>query len=190
MARISPIEGRRSPLLLRLLNRGMRRAVGQELTPLKMIAHNPGFLLPFLGVSRFVRAKTELAPEVRMLATQLVAELNSCAWCIDAGQYAGGQSGVAVEKLLAVSEYAVDPRFAPAERAALAYAEAATQVGACVSDEVFGELRRHFSERAIVELTMAVAAENFYNRINAPLGVEAQGFCAVPALRPLTAKAA
>lgn len=190
MARISPIEGRRSPLLLRVLNRSMRRALGQELTPLKLIAHNPGFLLPFVGVSRFVRARTALAPEVRTLATQLVAELNSCTWCIDAGRYAGGQSGVAVEKLLAVSEYAVDPRFSPAERAALAFADAATQVGAWVSDDIFDELRRHFSEREIVELTVAVAAENFYNRVNAPLGVEAQGFCAVPTLRPLAARAA
>ena len=58
-----------------------------------------------------------------------------------------------------------------------------TQVGGRVADETFAELRQHFSEREIVELTAAVAAENFYNRINTALEVEAQGFCALPAVR-------
>ena len=55
-----------------------------------------------------------------------------------------------------------------------------TQVGARVADPTFAALRRHFSDREIVELTAAIAAENFYNRINAALEVEAQGFCALP----------
>lgn len=55
-----------------------------------------------------------------------------------------------------------------------------TQVGGRVDDETFAEVRRHFTEREVVELTLAVAAENFFNRMNAALGVEAQGFCAAP----------
>lgn len=183
MSRITPIEGRQASLLGRLVNWGMRRAVGQEMTPLKIIAHNRGFLLPYLGMSRFVRSKTELPPQIRTLATQLVAELNGCAWCIDFGRYAGQRQNVLAEKLRRVVGYATDPLYSPAERAALGFAEAETRVGARVSDEVFAELRRHFTEREIVELTVAVAAENFYNRVNAALGVEAQGFCALPAIR-------
>lgn len=49
-----------------------------------------------------------------------------------------------------------------------------------MTDETFAALRRHFSEREAVELGLAVAAENFFNRMNAAFGVEAQGFCAVP----------
>ena len=40
--------------------------------------------------------------------------------------------------------------------------------------------RRHFSEREIVALAAVLAAENFYNRINRALEVEAQGFCTLP----------
>ncbi len=97
MARISPVEGRRASLRWRRLNRGKRRAMGQESTPLKRIAHTPRFLVPFVGVGRFVRAKTVLDTPVRALATQLVAELNRCAWCIDAGRYAGNRQSVAVQ---------------------------------------------------------------------------------------------
>lgn len=49
-----------------------------------------------------------------------------------------------------------------------------------MTDETFAALRGYFSDRQIVELTFAVAIENFFNRINAPLGIEAEGFCAVP----------
>ncbi len=183
MARIEPVQGRNAPLLLRLLNWGARRTVGQEALPFKIVAHNPRFLLPYVGMSRFVRGKTELSPAVRGLATQLVAELNGCSWCIDFGRHEGTRGSIPAEKLLTVTEYATSPLLGPSERAALAYAEAVTEVGARVSDEVFGELRRHFSEREIVELTLAVATENFYNRLNAPLEVESQGFCALPARR-------
>ena len=69
--------------------------------------------------------------------TQLVAHLNDCVWCIDAGQFASGQPGVIGEKLLAASTYAFDPRFSVTESAALGNAGAATEVGVWVSDDVF-----------------------------------------------------
>ena len=176
MARIAPIEARHQTPLVRLLNWGARRTMGQELAPLNVLVHNPGFVLPYLATSRFVRGRT-----------QLVATLNGCAWYIDFGCSAGQKEGVAADKLLAVPAYATDPRFSPAERAALAYAAAVTEVGARVPDELFADLRRHLSQREIVELTMAIAVENMYNRINAPLEIEAQDVCAVPKSRTASA---
>jgi alkylhydroperoxidase family enzyme len=44
-----------------------------------------------------------------------------------------------------------------------------------VSDATFAELQRHFDEREIAELTLANAIENFYNLLNLPLEVEADG---------------
>ena len=76
-----------------------------------------------------------------------------------------------------VPAFAASPRYAPNERAALAYAEAMTVTGQKVTDELFAELRRHFSEPQIVELTAAIALENFRSKFNVALGVEAQGFC-------------
>jgi alkylhydroperoxidase family enzyme len=46
-----------------------------------------------------------------------------------------------------------------------------------VSDELFARVRKHFSEAQVVELTAAVALENFRSKFNVALGVEAQGFC-------------
>lgn len=184
MERITPVEGKHAPLLLKVLNWASRRWFGQEATPTKILAHNPGFLFPSLFMSRFAQAKTTLPPAIRPLAMHLVSEINGCAWCMDFGLAMGLKQGIPAEKFTAVADYATSPLFSPAERAALAYAEAVTQTGANVSDATFATLKKHFSEREIVDLTAAIAAENFYNRFNAPLGIESQGFCAIPT-RPM-----
>jgi alkylhydroperoxidase family enzyme len=89
----------------------------------------------------------------------------------------GMQSGATEDKIRAVDHAATSPLFDEAERAALAYAEAMTITGQRVSDALFARLRAHFSEVQVVELTAAVALENFRSKFNVALGIEAQGFC-------------
>ena len=76
-----------------------------------------------------------------------------------------------------MAAFITSSHYSPAERAALAYAEAMTITGQKVTDELFAEARRYFSEPQIVELTAAVALENFRSKFNVALGVESQGFC-------------
>lgn len=66
----------------------------------------------------------------------------------------------------------------------LRYADGVTISGQDVSDELFAELRRHFSEEAIVELTAHVAFENFRSKFNHALRIEAHGFCRIGKARP------
>lgn len=70
--------------------------------------------------------------------------------------------------------------FSEEERLALDYAEHMTITGQRVDDALFGRLKARFSEAQIVELTAAVALENFRSKFNPTLGVEAQGFCLLP----------
>ena len=84
------------------------------------------------------------------------------------------------EKLGEVLAWRDSKLFSPMERAALEYAERITTTGQKVDDALFAELRKHFSEAEIVELTAAIAMENFRSKFNPPLGIEAQGFCMVP----------
>ena len=87
------------------------------------------------------------------------------------------QAGADEEKVREVPTWRDSGRFSPMERAALEYAEAMTITGQRVSDELFARVRKHFSEPQIVELTAAVALENFRSKFNVALGIEAQGFC-------------
>ena len=87
------------------------------------------------------------------------------------------------EKLGEVLAWRDSKLFSPMERAALEYAERITTTGQKVDDALFAELKKHFSEAQIIELTAAIAMENFRSKFNPPLGIEAQGFCMVPPKR-------
>ncbi len=65
--------------------------------------------------------------------------------------------------------------FSPAERAALAVAEAMTVTPADISDELFADLRAHYSEEQIVELTATIALENYRARINRVFLIKSEG---------------
>jgi alkylhydroperoxidase family enzyme len=93
-------------------------------------------------------------------------------------------AGASEDKVRQVDRAATSPLYSARERAALAYAEAMTVTGQKVSDELFARVRAQFSEPEIVELTAAVALENFRSKFNVALGIEAQGFCVVGEHRP------
>ena len=93
------------------------------------------------------------------------------------------QAGADEDKVREIPAWRESRRFSEAERVALEYAEAMTITGQRVSDELFTRLKGCFDEAQIVELTAAVALENFRSKFNVPLQVEAQGFCALPGLR-------
>jgi len=90
------------------------------------------------------------------------------------------QTGAEEEKVREVSTWRESARFSPMERAALEYAEAMTITGQRVSDALFARVRSFFDEAQVVELSAAVALENFRSKLNVPLGIEAQGFCVIP----------
>ena len=85
-----------------------------------------------------------------------------------------------LEKIAEVLNWRDSKLFSPAERVALEYAERITYTDRQVDDALFAEVKKHFTEPEIVELTAAVALENFRSKFNPTLGVEAQGFCMVP----------
>ena len=87
------------------------------------------------------------------------------------------QAGADEVKIRQVPTWRESSLFSDVERAALEYAERMTITGEKVTEELWTRLRGHFSESQMVELTAAVALENFRSKFNVPLGVEAQGFC-------------
>jgi alkylhydroperoxidase family enzyme len=89
------------------------------------------------------------------------------------------QAGASDEKIQQVPTWRESRLFSDMERAALEYAERMTITGEKVTDELWARLRTHFTESQLVELTAAVALENFRSKFNVPLGVESQGFCLI-----------
>lgn len=87
------------------------------------------------------------------------------------------RAGATADKVRQIERWATSPLFTERERVALEYAEAMTITGRRVTDDLFARVGQHFSEAEIVELTAAVALENFRSKFNVALGVEGQGFC-------------
>ena len=88
-----------------------------------------------------------------------------------------------LDKVAEVLSWRDSKLFSESERVALDYAEAVTYSDRQVDDVLFGEVQKHFTEPQIVELTAAIAFENFRSKFNPTLNVEAQGFCMVPQRR-------
>src|SRR5258706_30617 len=101
-----------------------------------------------------------------------------CTFCVDIGRAMATYRGLTFEKLDAVAQFRTSPLFTPAERAALAYVEEATQRKR-VSDETFAALRPHFTDQQIVAITWMNAVENYFNLLNGPLEIESDGLCLI-----------
>jgi AhpD family alkylhydroperoxidase len=97
------------------------------------------------------------------------SQINGCSVCIDMHARQLRKAGETDERLFAVAAWRDAPYFTPAERAALALTEAVTRLNDRadpVPDEVWEEAARHYDQRALAALIVAIGAINFWNRIN------------------------
>lgn len=97
----------------------------------------------------------------------------------------GREQGITEEQLRDLTSYETSAAFSELEKRALDYAVGMTKTPVDVSDELVHELGKHLDEKQIVELTAAIAWENWRARFNHALGIEAHGFtegafCPIP----------
>lgn len=92
--------------------------------------------------------------------------INGCAYCVDMHTKVARSLGETEQRLYAVSLWRETPYYSERERAALAWTEAVTLIGVDhVPDDVYDLVRRQFSEKEIVDLTLAIVAINGWNRL-------------------------
>jgi alkylhydroperoxidase family enzyme len=88
----------------------------------------------------------------------------------------GRGEGVSEQQLADLAAFERSPAFSELEKWVLRYAVALTRTPADVPEELFNSLREHFNPQQMVELTSAIAWENFRARFNRGFGIEAEGF--------------
>jgi AhpD family alkylhydroperoxidase len=92
--------------------------------------------------------------------------INGCAYCADMHTKIARSLGETEQRLYTVSPWRETPFFSERERAALAWTEAVTSVSVeHVPDEVYELAREQFSEKELVDLTLAIVAINGWNRL-------------------------
>lgn len=117
-------------------------------------------------VEQYVRG-SGLERSLLELVKLRASQMNGCAFCVDMHTQDARMQGESEQRLYAVSVWRDAPFFTEKERAALAWTEAVTWVSLDhVPDDVYQTARRHFSEKELVDLTMAVIAINGWNRLS------------------------
>src|SRR5690348_5893222 len=103
---------------------------------------------------------------LKRLIAHVASRAAGCRYCM--AHTAGGalRFGVEDEKLAAVWEYRTNPLYSAAERVTLDFALAAASVPNAVSDTMFAELRKHWTEEQIVEIVGVISLFGFLNRWN------------------------
>tara|TARA_B100000315_G_scaffold257132_1_gene304965 strand:- start:1906 stop:2232 length:327 start_codon:yes stop_codon:yes gene_type:complete len=80
------------------------------------------------------------------------------------------------QKLNELQDYIISSQFDETEKAVLRYADAMTKTPAEIPDEIFEKIKEYFNNEQIVELTSAIAWENYRARFDHALKIESQEF--------------
>jgi uncharacterized peroxidase-related enzyme len=147
----------------------------------RSLGFNPNSLLIMQRKPKMVKAWAEMLAAVwdpdskvdrgfKRLIAHVASRVAGCQYCM--AHTAGGAMhfGVDEEKVAAIWDYQISPLYNEAERAALDVAVAAGSVPNAVTDEMFVELGKHWTEEQIVEIVGVIATFGFLNRWNDTMG--------------------
>ena len=94
------------------------------------------------------------------------SQINGCAYCINMHTQDARKHGETEQRLYLLNAWREAPAYSDRERAALAWTEAVTLISKThAPNDVYDELRGHFSEAETVNLTMLIATINAWNRL-------------------------
>jgi AhpD family alkylhydroperoxidase len=125
----------------------------------------PGALHALMGVEAYI-GRSSLEPALLHLVRIRASQINGSACCLDLHTKKARAGGETEQRLNVLPGWREAPIYSTRERAALAWTEAVTMVAQThVPDQVYDEARRHFSAKELVDLTLAIAAINAWNRL-------------------------
>jgi alkylhydroperoxidase family enzyme len=172
MARVSPIEEKECPELADLVAKIKGARGGRLINIYRLMLHSPALANAWFDLNQTVRYGTEIDGQCRELAVIRVAILNDVEYVIRAhGPAYALKEGLTQAQVAALSDWRPSNLFDDKQRALLAYTDAMTRA-IDVPDAVFAEVRKHFSERQTVELTLLISAYNMLTRFLKALKVD------------------
>ena len=138
------------------IDRNVAPGAYQALRGLETYLHQSGLEIPLLHL-------------IKLRASQI----NGCAYCIDMHWKDLRAIGENEQRLYGLDAWEDSPYYTERERSALAWTEAVTRVSEThVPDEVYEQVRPHFSEKELADLTLAIATINAWNRLAISFRVE------------------
>ena len=172
MARVPLIEENEHPELAESIAKIKGARGGRLINIYRLMLHSPALANAWFDLNQAVRYGTEIDGQCRELAVIRVAILNNVEYVIRAhGPAYALKEGLTPAQVEALADWRPANLFTDKQRALLAYVDAMTR-DIDVPDAVFAEVRKHFSERQTVELTMLIGAYNMLTRFLKALKVD------------------
>jgi AhpD family alkylhydroperoxidase len=117
------------------------------------------------GLEKYI-AQSGLDRKLIHLIKMRASQINGCAYCIDMHSKDARSLGETEQRLYGLDAWRETPYFTERERAALEWTEALTLISEThAPDSVYDELKKHFNEKEIVDLTIVVGTINMWNRL-------------------------
>jgi AhpD family alkylhydroperoxidase len=125
----------------------------------------PGTYQAMLGLEKYLH-QSGLEESLLHLIKLRASQINGCAYCLDMHWKDLKAVGEQDHRLYELDAWEESPFYSERERAALAWTDAVTRVAdSRVPDELYAEVRKHFSDKELADLTLAVATINAWNRL-------------------------
>jgi len=172
MARVPLVEEKNHPELAELITKIKGARGGRLINIYRLMLYSPALANAWFDLNQAVRYGTEIDGQSRELAVIRVAILNKTEYVVRAhGPAYALKEGLTQAQVEAVANWQPSNLFSGHQRALLAYTDAITR-DIDVPDYVFAEIRNHFTERQIVELTLLISAYNMLTRFLNALKVD------------------
>lgn len=104
------------------------------------------------------------------------SQINGCAYCLDMHSKDARAGGESEQRLYLLNAWREAPFYSERERAALAWTEALTRISKGIPADVEAEAHKHFSEKELVDLSLAIIAINGWNRLAIPFHSQAGSY--------------
>ncbi|MGB5852590.1 MAG: carboxymuconolactone decarboxylase family protein [Rhodanobacter sp.] len=129
---------------------------------------------PLLTLGQEIRARGHLDAKLVELVLMRCSQINGCAFCLDMHSKDARAAGETEQRLYLLPAWRETRLFSESEQAALAFAEELTELPSheSVSDALYAQLRQHFDEAAVIDLTLLVGLINSWNRLNIAVRTE------------------
>jgi len=133
-------------------------------TRLDFMAADKEAVRALMGVENHINKGT-LDIQLKELVRLRASQINGCAFCLDMHVADARRAGENERRLATVSAWRETPFFSDRERAALAWTESLTTISDNhAPDSIWEDVRVHFTDAELVELTLLITSINSWNR--------------------------
>lgn len=146
---------------------------GPFLNQVKVFAHRPVAVKHIQGLLLELAQEAVLPKRDLEIALVTVSKLNECAYCVTHHAPRLVDQGISAEAADGILEE-TPPGFSERDKLVRDYARAVTETPQYIRDQMFEDLRQHFTEEQIVELTLRTALCGFFNKFNDALQIETE----------------